>query len=818
MPAFQIQAVYSRGEISPKLHARADIDVWKISLKFCQNFIVMRQGGIKRRPGTQYINEVKDSSKKSRLVPFIFSAAQAYVLELFDFGFRVYANGGRVGTVEVVTPWAVADLFALDYDQSNDVLDVVHKSYAPSRINRIADTNWTLTTTVTKDGPYLSVNVTGTSMTPSGTGNAVPTMTSDVLPSGTASASTNNATAYLAFDGNSATVWSAAASTYSGWVAYDYGAPRIIVGYSVTVLNTSFGPESSPKAWTFEGFDGAAWVVLDSQIGQSTWSAGETRFFSFINATGYNQYRINVSSSNNVSTVSLSIATLAFVEDAGAATPITITASSIVGVNSGVGFSANDVGRTIALLGSNAVYSPFTITGFTSTTVVSAVAAGTPLQIAQTTTKWKFGGWGTTPGWPAHVCTFEGRKAFARTNAQPSTIWLTRTGGYGTVLDFSVSVPLVEDDAISFTLTDVNEVAWIAEGSNEMLIGTAGASRTLGRDSPNLPFSAKNFRQALASRTGSAAIRPVRVDNSTLFADAFGMALHEFAQGDNGFVTPDVSVLSDHLFASGVVQLAYAEKPDSIVWAPNGNGELIGFTDEKAQSMAGMHRHLLGGNGIVESVCSIPGTGRHEVWMIVRRTIGGVTKRYIERMSASFDSAYMSASNAWYLDCALQYNGAPVTTVSGLVHLAGLTVGILADGAREADAVVTAGGQVTLASGRPASSIIVGLTYQSRARTLPSALSMGDGSGLGRKKRVMSALLDVLDTGSLKVGRSVAAAEEVDFRATTDTLGAAVPLFTGTYKPRIEGSWLDGGETEMICDGPLPATVRAITLSIDPEP
>ncbi|MFC2251959.1 hypothetical protein ACETRX_20155, partial [Labrys portucalensis] len=144
MGAYELKPVFSRGELSPKLHSRADLEHFKTGLKECQNFMVMRQGGLTRRPGTQFVQEVKDSSRPARFIPFIFSASQAYML-VFNAGvFRVYALGGRVGSVEVAHPYADADLFQLDFDQTNDVLDITHKGYQPRRVKRQSDTSWTM--------------------------------------------------------------------------------------------------------------------------------------------------------------------------------------------------------------------------------------------------------------------------------------------------------------------------------------------------------------------------------------------------------------------------------------------------------------------------------------------------------------------------------------------------------------------------------------------------------------------------------------------------------------------------------------------------
>lgn len=823
MTAYTIQATFSRGELSPKLASRADLDHFKMGLEICFNWMVMRQGGLKRRPGTQFIAEVKDSSKPARLIPFIFSASQAYVIVLNAGVFRLYALGGRVGTVEVAHPYADADLFGLDYDQTNDVLDITHRAYPPERIARQNDTSWSIGPVLMTDGPYLPLNGTATTLSFSDTGNAVPKMTSNTTPSGTASASdiVAGSQPFGAFDRNFDSVWVMLGT--SGWLRYDFPAAKVIVGYAVQAGNgvvpsdpTNNGSINAPKSWTFEGWNGTSWVIVDSQFGQVSWSLGEIRGYTFKNSIAFFAYRINIQSNNGGAY--LGIAELTMQEDPATATPITITASSITGINNNTGFQASDVSRFATVLGLDSMFHAFKIVTVTSTTVVTAVAAGPPMVVPQPSAQWKLGAWSITSGWPAHVATFEGRKVYARTDTQPNGVWMTKSGGYGTTLDFSTTVPTADDDAITFTLTDVNEIQWIAE-AQELLMGTAGAARTLGRDSANLPFSASNFRQSLASTYASQAVRPVKVGASTLFVSTFGKAMREFTRSDNGidYQTPDISILSEHLLQSGIVELCYAQEADSVVWFPVGNGELVGLTYEKDQSMAGMHHHQLGGDGVVESACTIPGTDRNELWMVVRRTVNGATKRYIERMTAPFEALTMDPAQAWYVDCGLQYSGTPVTAVSGLSHLEGQTVSILADGAREADAVVT-GGAVSLASGRAASTITAGLPMVSRARTLRSPLSIGDGSGLGRRKKVVFAKMDILETGSLMVGRDEAGVEEIDYRATTDALGIAPPLKTGFCTARFASSWSDEGQLEMIASGPLPATIRSVTLAIESEP
>ena len=95
-PLYPLQPVFARGELSPRLFSRADIDHYKMGLSECVNWLVMKQGGLRRRPGTEWIDRAKYSYFKCRLVRFVFSTQQAYVLEFGHGYIRFYANGGIV--------------------------------------------------------------------------------------------------------------------------------------------------------------------------------------------------------------------------------------------------------------------------------------------------------------------------------------------------------------------------------------------------------------------------------------------------------------------------------------------------------------------------------------------------------------------------------------------------------------------------------------------------------------------------------------------------------------------------------------------------
>jgi len=134
------------------------------------------------------------------------------------------------------------------------------------------------------------------------TADQIPTMTGYTTPSGTVTTSSDgNNVAWQAFDKNLAVYWQSSSSVTAAWVAYDWGSPKTITKYVITADTTYYGSRS-PNAWTFDGWNGSAWVTLDTRSG-ITWTSGQAQTFTFANATGYNKYRLNVTAVNGGSTV-----------------------------------------------------------------------------------------------------------------------------------------------------------------------------------------------------------------------------------------------------------------------------------------------------------------------------------------------------------------------------------------------------------------------------------------------------------------------------------------------------------------------------------
>lgn len=152
-----MQPSFAGGEISPRLHARVDLTKYKTGAKLLKNFILHPHGGVSKRPGLRFVGEAKNFNG-TRLIPFIASSDDAYVIEMGDAYLRFFRNGGRVlatdgiATYEIVTPWTTAFTGDVKYAQSNDILTMVHGEFAPRELARYDHNNWTLTTITFQPG------------------------------------------------------------------------------------------------------------------------------------------------------------------------------------------------------------------------------------------------------------------------------------------------------------------------------------------------------------------------------------------------------------------------------------------------------------------------------------------------------------------------------------------------------------------------------------------------------------------------------------------------------------------------------------------
>lgn len=829
MTVYPIQATFSRGELSPSLHGRVDIDHYIQGLKTCENFTILKQGGIRRRSGSVYVAEVKDSADLTRLIPFNFSETEAYTIEMGDEYCRFYALGGQVqsggAAYEVSSPFALADIFDVDYEQSADVLYMAHGSYAPRTLTRFAETSWAFADFDFQDGPYLDENLTPTTMTPADTGHATPAMT-DLTTGGTVTSTSSAADAWEIFDRDKQ-VAGAFTSSEAGHVTFQFAssATKVVDAYWITAgPKNDSGFTNAPTQWILQGSnDGSTWVALDSRDGETGWAASETRFYEFVNRTAYEYYRLAMSGVDSGKFTTGKLGELALHQAASDQTAFNLTASSVTGINNGDGFKATDVGRHVRLLGSDNKYRWGEIQAYSSTTVVTITLNGHALPDTSPIAFWALGAWSDETGWPERVSFYEGRLCFASTTTQPRTVWASKSLDFD---NFGISQPLEASDGIKLTIEGghFNPIEFIEEGP-ELFVGTAGDMRIIGQSTQQEAFSATNARQKRASTVGASSVTPVTIQNTLIYVGFHKAGLYEFGYDYqvNGYVARELTVLSDHAFKDGISTCVYQKFPDPIIWSVRTDGQFIATTYEPDQRVVGVSRQKIAGgsadsHGVVESACVVPVETGNRVWLIVKRTINGDTKRYVEYMADPFDEANGdSIEDAVFFDSAVTVTGSSMTSVSGADHLEGETVGILADGVDIGDATVSSG-SFTLPDDVSADKVTYGLRYESYAETLrlPQAGNR-DGTALGRRKHNVTVGLDLLETAYIKAGTASRQFEYI-FRNTTDNLDTAPTPFTGYRKMNAEDSWSNDGVAIMRTDKGYPATVRAVEIGVEGEP
>lgn len=813
---YPVQDVFTRGEISPRLHARASLDLYRAALAKCENFITLPHGGIRKRGGTYFVGEVKNSAKLTRGIPFIFSSDQAYWLEFGDLYIRVYAYGARVGTVEVVSPYLESELRDLQFYQSADVMWIVHPAHPPQKLTREAHTTWTLAEFVIDDGPYDAEDTQGTKLTPSSYGSVTPVMTSASLPSGTVTSSPAGAAGFDAFHvfdlSKSTNYGNSGAGT--GYVAYDFAGATTKVADAYWLTGSDNG---TPNSWIFEGFDGTDWIALDSRSSENGWSTGETRYYDFPNETAYAGYRLRWNSIDNGS-ANVDFIELGIHERAQNQTPFNLTASSVSGINGGTGFQAADVGRSIRLRGSDGQYRWARIIARTSTTVVTIQLYGHALPDLSPIARWQLGTF--IPGKYADtVQAFEERMGLGRKfSAYLSKSFVFEDFGLGEA----------DDDGMEFRNAgggQANDIVWLADADGFLVIATTGGIRALSGSGIDEALTPSSFKNRKSRTFGCARIQPVDAGSSFLFVTRSRKAIAELVMNSSGrFTSDDIGQISEHIPKKGVVEIAFQTDPDPLLWFPLENGEVGAYTHQPSQEVRGMHRHRIGGSfsgstwGIVESAVVTPGQdGNDDVWFIVKRTIGGVTKRYIEVMTAPFE--YADVTDAFQVDCGLTYTGAATGTFTGLSHLNGQTVDCLAGG-KVYKGLTVSGGSVTLPGGATATKAHIGLPMPAEANTLELDVGARDGSLIGRRKKVSKVILSLLETdttglqiSSMQRGKW----EPVRIPSVVGPSGMA-NLYTGNVDVPIDDSWEGQGKVRIVHNNPTPCTIRAMTPVFDAEP
>jgi hypothetical protein len=830
-----IQTSFAGGELAPSLWSRIDFSKYAVGLKTCRNFYVQLHGGASTRPGTKFVALTKDSTKKSRLIPFQFSTTQNYVLEVGHQYIRFYMNGGRIesppGTpVEVATPFTENDIWSIKYTQSADVLYITCPGYTPKTLTRSSHTNWTLADFDFKKGPFAPVNLTTTTLTPS-----------DVTGNITLTASA----AYFA----------------TGHVGSLFRIGHFVSGTKLQGSLSGTGATGSIKVI-------GTWRLIT----HGTWTAKFDIERSTDNGATWQVLRSYSSAGDFNASVN------------GSESELCLLRINCTSFTSGPSYDLTCDGHQYDGVAK--------ITGVTNATTASA-SVMVELGATTATSDWAEGAWSTVKGFPSCAAFHDERLVFANTVTEPQTPWFSRSGDY---TNFGKSSPVVDDDAITAPLVSrqVNGIRSMVSLGVLLCLTSGGewkiASSQGGLTPTNIDAKQQEYR-------GASRVDPVIIGNRVLYVQDMGATLRDIGYNleEDVYKGDDLTVLARHLFKGySVVDMAYQQEPDSIVWLIRNDGIRLGFTFLKEQDIWAWHRHDT--QGKYESICSIPGTNRNEVWTIINRPGIG---RCVE---LDADRNFTDVRDAFFVDCGLSLdapititgataanpvvitaaahglsNGDPididdivwtptydtfnepvypdqlngkrykvagattdtftlqttegaavngsgfaayvsggkvrkaVTTIAGLDHLNGKKVAILANGNVQAQQTVT-GGQITLTAA--ASRVHVGLSYCCDLETLNVNYNLGDGTSAGQLKRIATVTVQFADTRNGYIGPNKAKLDPTNFRDYTVNFDQPIPLYTGSREIPIQGSYDTGGRVFIRQPEPLPMTVLAVIPSI----
>lgn len=726
------QMSFAGGELSPTLHSRSDTARYASSVRRMRNMWADPHGAAVSRAGTAMLGSVKDETRQVRLVPFVYSDSQSYVLEVghlyirfWQASFIVFSGGFT--PLEVVTTYTEAELPRLKFVQLGDVLFLVHPSHPPRTLTRTAHTSWVLADiSFSRPAAYFDGGLAALSK-PLPTSDAthpeqewkwkLTTLIQDTATGVITETAPHLVTAQVDF--TAAEPWS-----------YASAAPATIACYA-------------DKPVTLR------WPVPTVGL--------------LYRPTGWDTYR--------------RIATLVY-----------RGRGSLFGY---VGQTATD---TFVDVGEAPDYSqpppdgrnPFEVYDYTNA--------------LERTER------------PAAVCFFEERLTFANTTQRPGWLWLSRTGDY---YNFDTHTPSVPDDAVEVELASRRreEVRSLLPAAQGLLAFTNAAVWAL-RDVSGEGFSISTGQARVQETVGASWLEPLEVSGDVLYSREKGSGVRalSYSEGRGGYTGGDVSLLARHLFEAGtLVDWCYQEDPHGLVWAVRDDGTLLSLTYVPSQEVVAWATHDT--DGVVEAVCSVPESTEDGVYLVVRRTVDGATRRYVERFGGRTPEAPRLDSFV------LRAPGAELS----VAHLEGREVWAVAyRQAKPKDTYLTPGevygpltvdavtGVLTLEEPpMDATHIAVGLRFDAEMELLDVA------DPRNREKNVTQVAFEVLASRGFKVGVALEDdLQDATFRDTSEGYGPQ-ELRTGLVDAYVNDVWNKEGRACLRQEDPLPLTVLGVTREVD---
>lgn len=756
-----VQTSFNTGEISPLVEGRIDQDRYKSACALVENYLPLLQGPLTRRPGTYFVANVKNPAAKIRLQAFRFSNTEAYMLEMGNNYIRFYKDQGQIllGGVpyELVTPYTTADVFQLKFTQSFDVLYVTHPNYPPAKILRFGDTDWAYQVISFQDGPYIdqSSDPGNQVNSPGGPSPLVFTWTTNETLNDGAGLSAADVGRLMRFQVGAQIYWGKIATVPSSQTAtltleYPAGATVPAVVSSVQWQLGAFG--------VTPGYP-AAIMFHENRLCFSGVPASPEQVY----CSNTNDYE-NMAPTQSDGTVIDSNALNFGINSEGANYAQWIT-SSEKGML--LGTTGGEWGVKPALV--QAALTPTDVTAKMSTNHGSANVQ--PVQVGKATLFLQSAGrkirelayYYDVDGYRAtdltkiseHI-TLGGVTQMALQREPQPYVWMPRGDGQLLCMGYER-----EQDSLV--------VSW-----SRHILGNGGSAYPAVVESvaviPTPDGTSDELWLSVLRYINGSYVRFVEY-MTPMFVD--GVLLRNAFFVDAG-LTLDVPVPIQGFNATGTPCIVNSTAHGFV------NGDVI-----RIQDVVGLDLPI-----------NPPKSGINDIDFVV---VNAMTNSYaLTALNATTYSPYVSGGEARKL----------ITTVSGLSHLIGMTVQILADGVPRADQIVSGGGTITL--NPPASVVQVGMGYSSKMQTLRSDAGAADGTAMGKTRRIQRFGLLLQNSLGLAIGPSFDKLKNIIFTKTSDLLNRQTALKSQVFSETID---MDYNFDNTVCvqqSQPLPSTILAV--------
>lgn len=808
------------------------------------------------------------------ITPDTFFISDIFGAPLSTISLGTYAAGTTGSVARIYTlasPYAIADLPYLKFDQSADVMTLVHTSYPPYDLKRYSSNNWTITkeTFVTSIQPPATTSSWANTTTASNMTKyqycvtAIDSATGEesvASPVTTVTNSVNIATTA----GTNVIMWSAV----SGAKAYNvYKAPAAYNSAAISA-GMQFGFMASTQGNMVSDINILPDYTTTPPMHQNPFATSSISSVT-VTAGGTNYTQTTVSATVSSSTGSGAVL-LPIVQPASS-TATTGSVSSIVVMNGGEGYAPTD---TVVITDTG--------TGANATATLSVGPA--------------------TGTWPGVVGYFQQRRVYAASLNEPNTYWMSRPGSF---TNFDRAFPTVGNDAIKGTpwSKQINGVSWLVPMPGGMVVlAGLGAWQVSGGANGAAITPSSQTAQPQAYNGVSPTVPPIVINYDIIYLQQKGYQVLDLSYNffTNIYTGVDITIMSNHLFHKPIKEWCWAQSPHKLIWAVKTDGSLLSLTYLKEQEVQGWARHDT--NGLFKSVVSISEGTTDGVYFVVQRYINGRWMYYIERINdrswenindvfavdagltnalnrpnATLVASAASGTGVVFIASAAVFSAAnvgdvirmgggmatvtefrsatevlgtitttialtipndpnmspapamsgdwtistPVSTVYGLDHLEGMSVAIVADGSVYPNQTVV-NGSISIAPAT-ASAITVGLPYTCQLQSLYTDIQGGP-TAQGKRKNIYAVTVRVVKSRGFQVGANQAdSSTQTTFAPTTWSglveskdrsasilAGSAIPLYTGDDRIIINPNWRKPGQISVQQTYPMPLTVAAL--------